>query len=242
MKIVRHTAPDMRQALRSIREQLGEEAVILSSRRLGQGVEVTAAVDFDPASLENAAPLAAAADRSADQSVQLVQSVPTVQDRAPPAPQQPVRHDPAPAAARRAPIAAAPPPLEQSTPAAVAALPPLLEPEPEAAPDAMGRELQTLRRMLETQLAQLAWNDRTRRAPVHTELLRELTEIGIAQDLADHLVGQLDEGIELTQGRRFAIAGLSQYLLVTGDRWLETGGRVAFVGATGVGKTTMLAK
>jgi flagellar biosynthesis protein FlhF len=29
---------------------------------------------------------------------------------------------------------------------------------------------------------------------------------------------------------------------VTGDRWLETGGRVAFVGATGVGKTTMLAK
>ncbi|HWF97570.1 MAG TPA: flagellar biosynthesis protein FlhF [Steroidobacteraceae bacterium] len=241
MKIVRHTAPDMRQALRSIREQLGEEAVILSSRRLGQGVEVTAAVDFDPASLENAAPLAAAADRSA---VQSVQSFPTVQDRAPPAPpapQQPVRHDPA-AAAKRVPIAAAPPPLEQSTPAAVAALPPLLEPEPEAAPDAMGRELQTLRRMLETQLAQLAWNDRTRRAPVHTELLRELTEIGIAQDLADHLVGQLDEGIDLTQGRRFAIAGLSQYLLVTGDRWLDTGGRVAFVGATGVGKTTMLAK
>jgi len=26
MKIVRHTAPDMRQALRSIREQLGEDA------------------------------------------------------------------------------------------------------------------------------------------------------------------------------------------------------------------------
>src|SRR6185312_16912406 len=122
MKIVRHTAPDMRQALRSIREQLGEEAVILSSRRLGQGVEVTAAVDFDPASLENAAPLAAAADRSA---VQSVQSFPTVQDRvppAPPAPQQPGRHDPAPAAAaaaKRVPIAAAPPPLEQSTPAAV---------------------------------------------------------------------------------------------------------------------------
>ena len=230
MKIVRHTAPDMRQALRSIREQLGEEAVILSSRRLGQGVEVTAAVDFDPASLENAAPLAAA-DRSAGQP----------QDRAPPAP-QPVGHEPAPAVAKQTPIAAAPSPLEQSIPTAVASLPLPLEPEPQAAPDAMGKELQTLRRMLETQLAQLAWNDRTRRAPVHTELLRELTEIGIGQDLADHLVGQLDEGIDLTQGRRFAIAGLSQYLLVTGDRWLDTGGRVAFVGATGVGKTTMLAK
>ena len=58
MKIVRHTAPDMRQALRSIREQLGEEAVILSSRRTPEGVEVTAAVDFDAASLERAEPVA----------------------------------------------------------------------------------------------------------------------------------------------------------------------------------------
>ncbi|MGH8327543.1 MAG: flagellar biosynthesis protein FlhF [Steroidobacteraceae bacterium] len=106
----------------------------------------------------------------------------------------------------------------------------------------MGNELKSLRRMLETQLAQLAWNDRARRAPVHVELLRELTEIGVAQEIAEHIVSQLDERIDLTQGRRFAIAGLSQYLLVTGDRWLEAGGRVAFVGATGVGKTTMLAK
>ena len=191
----------MRQALRSIREQLGEEAVILSSRRIPQGVEVTAAVDFDAGSLEKPAALAIPEERPA-------------------------------AAAAVAPPA--PVPLFEPSP--------LFESAHEAPADAMGKELQTLRRMLETQLAQLAWNDRTRRAPVHTELLRELTEIGIAQDLADHIVGQLDERVDLTQGRRFAIAGLSQYLLVTGDRWLESGGRVAFVGATGVGKTTTLAK
>jgi flagellar biosynthesis protein FlhF len=209
MKIVRHTAPDMRQALRAIREQLGEEAVILSSRRTPQGVEITAAVDFDAGSLEASAAAPA----------------------------------PVPGHAR----AAAPDPLAAAAPAAVsapaAAHPaPLFPPQPEVPADAMGKELQSLRRMLETQLAQLAWNDRTRRAPVHTEILRELTEIGIAQDLADHIVGQLEERVDLTQGRRFAIAGLSQYLLVTGDRWLDAGGRVAFVGATGVGKTTMLAK
>jgi flagellar biosynthesis protein FlhF len=209
MKIVRHTAPDMRQALRAIREQLGEEAVILSSRRTPQGVEITAAVDFDAGSLEASAAAPA----------------------------------PVPGHAR----AAAPDPLAAGAPAAVsapaAAHPaPLFPPPPEVPADAMGKELQSLRRMLETQLAQLAWNDRTRRAPVHTEILRELTEIGIAQDLADHIVGQLEERVDLTQGRRFAIAGLSQYLLVTGDRWLDAGGRVAFVGATGVGKTTMLAK
>ena len=214
MKIVRHTAPDMRQALRLIREQLGEEAVILSSRRTPQGVEVTAAVDFDAGSLEARAAAAAAAAASA------------------PMP---------------APAPAAPPAATPAVAAAAIALPPaepeaLFPAQPDVPAETMGRELQSLRRMLETQLAQLAWSERTRRAPVHTELLREMTEIGIAQDLADHLVGQLDERVDLTQGRRFAIAGLSQYLLVTGDRWLETGGRVAFVGATGVGKTTMLAK
>jgi flagellar biosynthesis protein FlhF len=111
-----------------------------------------------------------------------------------------------------------------------------------AATEAMGNELKTLRRMLETQLAHLAWNDLTRRAPVHSQILRELTEIGIAQDLAEHLVRQLPEDTELTFARRFTIAGLSQYLKVTGDRWLDDGGRVAFAGATGVGKTTTLAK
>src|SRR5579872_5941328 len=52
MKIIRHTARDMRQALRAVREQLGEDAVILSSKRTSEGVEVTAAVDFDAATLE----------------------------------------------------------------------------------------------------------------------------------------------------------------------------------------------
>jgi flagellar biosynthesis protein FlhF len=111
-----------------------------------------------------------------------------------------------------------------------------------AATEAMSDELKTLRRMLENQLAHLAWNDLTRRAPVHTEILRELTEIGISHDLAEHLVRQLPEDQDLTFARRFTIAGLSQYLKVTGDRWLDDGGRVAFVGSTGVGKTTTLAK
>jgi flagellar biosynthesis protein FlhF len=222
MKIVRHTARDMRQALRIIREQLGEDAVILSSRRLAKGVEVTAAVDFDASKI----------DSRMDKSALLAAAA--AAESAPP---------PSPPAAVSPPELA--PPVAPAAAASFASLAPLLEPQPEAAEapaHMMGKELQTLRRMLETQLAQLAWNDRTRRAPVHTELLRELTEIGITQDLADHIVGQLDQEVDLTQGRRFVLAGLSQYLLVTGDRWLDTGGRVAFVGATGVGKTTMLAK
>jgi flagellar biosynthesis protein FlhF len=111
-----------------------------------------------------------------------------------------------------------------------------------AAMDHMNSELKILRRMLETQLEQLAWNERTRRTPVVAEMLRELTEMGVAQDLADRIVEQLPEERDLASARRFAIAGLSQYLRTAGPRWQDEGGRLALVGATGVGKTTTLAK
>ena len=111
-----------------------------------------------------------------------------------------------------------------------------------AAMDNMNHELKILRRMLETQLEQLAWNERTRRTPVIAEMLRELTEMGISPELADRIVEQLPEQVDLASARRFAIAGLSQYLRTAGPRWQDDGGRVALVGATGVGKTTTLAK
>jgi flagellar biosynthesis protein FlhF len=43
----RYLAPDMRQALVRVRAELGPGAVILGSRRVGEGVEVTAAIDYD---------------------------------------------------------------------------------------------------------------------------------------------------------------------------------------------------
>src|SRR5690349_15322183 len=56
MKITRHTAKDMRQALKLVREQLGPDAVILTSKRTPFGVEATAAIDFDAARVEAQAP------------------------------------------------------------------------------------------------------------------------------------------------------------------------------------------
>jgi flagellar biosynthesis protein FlhF len=369
MKIVRHIAPDMRQAMRSIREQLGEDAVILSSRKVPEGVEVTAAVDFDASTMTGAQAEALTAAPLPTQPAAASRALAPSHASATP----PVTHAPGSSAARAYAHAAAtksaatlaasqhaatqpavraipgvpygaeswtvgaPAHAQVSAPAyshaatshyfptaqAADSLPfaHILGPEPTAVPagdslapaggslagrsvaasatvtavappsatvpagdsfasrsvarreptlnitvsdtddlaaqtladfhatpaaaqssDAMGIELKTLRRMLETQLAQLAWNDLTRRAPVHVEILRELTEIGISQELSEYILKQLPEKVELGFARRFAIAGLSQYLLVTGDRWLENGGRVAFIGATGVGKTTTLAK
>src|SRR5665213_3624413 len=49
MKIKRYTAPSMRAALALVRAEQGPDAVILSSRRSDEGIEVIAAVDYDEA-------------------------------------------------------------------------------------------------------------------------------------------------------------------------------------------------
>lgn len=47
MKIKRYFAKDMRQAIREIREEQGPDAVILSNRRVNNGIEIIAAIDYD---------------------------------------------------------------------------------------------------------------------------------------------------------------------------------------------------
>ena len=49
MNIRRFEATDMRHAMNLIRDELGDDAVILESNKTAAGIEVTAAVDFDPA-------------------------------------------------------------------------------------------------------------------------------------------------------------------------------------------------
>lgn len=106
----------------------------------------------------------------------------------------------------------------------------------------VNEELRTLRRMLETQLATLAWNDLSRRSPIQTELLKQLTQLGLAQDLATELVTQMPTRLELAEANRLALALLSRKIETTGERWMDGGGVLALVGATGVGKTTLIAK
>ncbi|WP_201316342.1 flagellar biosynthesis protein FlhF [Dyella sp. EPa41] len=55
MKIKRFVAADMRQAMREVREEQGPDAVILSTRRMDEGIEIIAAVDFDEALVREAA-------------------------------------------------------------------------------------------------------------------------------------------------------------------------------------------
>ncbi|MEQ1579622.1 MAG: flagellar biosynthesis protein FlhF [Steroidobacteraceae bacterium] len=208
MRIKRYLAKDMRQALRLVREEQGPDAVILSSQRTEDGVEVTAAVDYEATvttqSLTFGSPAAAAPGRTVvPTAVAASESAEVEASFA--------------AQMQRATVAA-----EQS--------------------NEMNSELKRLRQMLETQVATLAWNDLTRRAPVHAELLRELTHLGLGQELVAEITAQAPRHFEFAEAHRQALAQIAKRIDVVGDRYLETGGMLALVGPTGAGKTTTLAK
>ena len=54
MKIKRFLAPNMREALKAVRVEQGPDAVILSNRRVGDYIEIIAALDYDEALVKQA--------------------------------------------------------------------------------------------------------------------------------------------------------------------------------------------
>jgi len=232
MRIQRYIARDMRSALAQVREALGPDAVILSSGKIGDEVEVVAAIDAEVARAVESAPLARSQVSAA------VAGAATRYEFEPPRAEQRAEQktaQPAPAPRRASSqISETIAPVEAVRAAAAA---------PAPAQDALANEMKDMRRMLEAQLATLAWNDMSRRSPIQAAMLKELAQLGITQDLANSLVRRIPPHItSFSAARRFALATIARTIQVTGDRWLERGGVVAFAGPAGAGKTTLLAK
>ena len=238
MKIKTYVAKDMRHALRLIREEQGTDAVILSTRTVEEGVEVAAAVDYDTA--VNVQNLSVAAVRTAEKA-----ECAALLERAgiSRAAEVPAACVPAASVA-----VGTTPPGAAVPPANVPVLRPAADADgPSSAPGTVNTaeltaELKSLRGLLEQQMAQLAWNDLTRRAPVQAEILKQLTELGLERELACELVREIPAGLAIEDAERRALAFLARRIRVDERDWLETGGRFVFVGPTGVGKTAVLAK
>ncbi len=248
MKIKRFVAPDMRQAMREVREEQGPDAVILSTRRMEDGIEVIAAIDYDEALVREAA-------RQSTPVITQPVPQPRVQQRLPPQPQSKAQ----PGTEARAPQpVTAPPSVIRAAPAPAMSrqthepAPPIAE-SPAAAHPLMERaaretaqlrsDFNELREMLEVQLSSLAWNDIERRQPLRARILREMTRFGIEPDVARSLVNGLPEQISADQARYLPLGILSRSLVVTGrDLCGDERSVTALVGPTGVGKTTTIAK
>lgn len=229
MKIKRYTAVSMRAALAQVRAEQGADAVILSSRRSEEGIEVVAAVDYDEALFVAATRQRAPA---ADAAKEPQSAVAVLETARKPEPEPVPRRD----ATRSA--TAVRPEAARTSPVSVAAAPT----RPDLGYVAMQRELRDLRQALETGLAGMSWNDKRLREPLKARVLEELSAMDIAPDVAAALAALAPRRTTLENPSHISLALLAKYLPVVDDLAGVNGGVIAVVGPTGAGKTTTIAK
>lgn len=229
MKIKRFTAKDIRAAISCVRKELGPDAVILSNRVTGGGVEIVAAMDYDEvlyqgmtkqsssSTAQAQTPAPASPSHSLSTATEAVTtyapaSVPAVRDQQIP----------------RAPIP------EQGTVATTS--------QSDETLLHIRQELDDMKGLLEHQLSGLVWGDKARRNPLQTRLLQLLLEAGFQPGLCEQVASKVPCEGGFDRMRRMALGLLAHRLAVLDGDLVEQGGVVALVGPTGVGKTTTLAK
>jgi flagellar biosynthesis protein FlhF len=265
MKIKRYMAESMRAALAQVRIEQGPDAVILSSRRVAEGIEVIAAVDYDEAlfagatqkrtsvvAAESVQPPAAARSPEASSTASPASSPMSLFDQML-ASEEVFRlvmpsddDEQAPLAAAllsAAPIAVAPTAVAPTAAAQIAAAPAR---QSTSAPDSgyqeMQRELKELREMLRGELAHMSWHEKRPRDPLQARVLEQLTAMDIAPDVAVALAARTPKVPDSKDSSNLPVELLATYLRVVDKLKPVNGGVIALVGATGAGKTTTIGK
>ncbi|MEY2700571.1 MAG: hypothetical protein RIQ52_1326 [Pseudomonadota bacterium] len=266
MKIKRYFAPDIRQAMRMVREEQGPDAVILSNRNVDGGVEIVAARDFldDEAEVRIPAETPKAAGRPlevADQDVESEQ-MRDARRRArqafddlllknagnPPPEKQQVswgldeRDGVRPAEFASVEVRASTPAGQQFRPEKMVSQVEAPKVQDTGSFASLQEEIRQMRRTLDQRLTEMAWKQGEQALPTRMDILRYLGDRGFSRavclELADRL-GVLEVQEHALQAARDWIA---RALPVVEDTLLDYGGVIALVGPTGVGKTTTIAK
>lgn len=293
MKVKRIFAPDMRQAMRRVRDEIGPDAVIISNHRVAGGVEVVAAREDEYEAAQ--AELKRSRSRSRqpqnrDEQIRILTGGHSHQSeqasrnavleeelnrtRARIAEASRRITEPTPVADRSAnrqiddeddedlrsileSLRARNRQREASSPSSrqVETTRPKARPvDNDALPaddDAllsMQQEIQELRNMLQQQVARPepaapvftapATSPVQERSAVHARL----EQLGLGSQLVQQLMSGVEPELAADKAWRNALARLSDALPVLGEELVERGGMIAFVGPTGVGKTTTIGK
>jgi flagellar biosynthesis protein FlhF len=224
MKIKRYTAASMRAALALVRAEQGADAVILSSRRSDEGIEVIAAVDYDEALFTDA--------RQRMASAPAPEPIVAPQRTQAPSPKL------IPAHFQRLTMSSPPFAAPQRSAPAIPAQPARVD----AGYGEMQRELKDLRQMVEKGLAGITGNDKRLREPLKARVLEELSALDIAPDVAATLAALTPQSTQLANPAHIPLALLVKHLPVIDDLASVSGGIMAVVGPTGAGKTMTIAK
>jgi flagellar biosynthesis protein FlhF len=250
MKIKRYMAESMRAALAQVRVEQGPDAVILSSRRVAEGIEVIAAVDYDEALFAGATQkrtsVAAAETVQPPAAGRRPEASPTQSPTSSPmslfdqmlASEEVFRlvmpsNDDEKAPTVAAPAAVAPTAAAPARESSRAVHGSYLE---------MQRELKELREMLRGELAHMSWHEKLPKDPLQARVLEQLTAMDIAPDVAVALAARTPKVPDSKDSSNLTVELLATYLRVVDKLKPVNGGVIALVGATGAGKTTTIGK
>lgn len=253
MNVKKFRAATAREALKLVKAELGEDAIVLANRSVPGGVEIIAM----PASeIASSPPPAASVKQNSAPKPKTIR------------PFEPTRIVTADYAARQEDVAAAGEAarvkaglealqkrlgrdagrsVAEPEPPSAAAVSPTVTQQIETLHEQnalLARELQQVRALIEQQLAGFAWNEAIRKAPGRARVLGEMLDAGFSPALARAICDKIEAHAEADAAREAAKARLGARLAVVGDddELIAKGGVYAIVGPTGVGKTTTTAK
>ncbi|NLY13614.1 MAG: flagellar biosynthesis protein FlhF [Gammaproteobacteria bacterium] len=228
MQVKRYFAADMRQAMNRVRDELGADAAIISTRRVAGGVELTAALDYQvQPSVSRPNPALEAELRKTQ--AQILQAHASLQ----------ARDEEGVTGKDRQLLEQV---MQRVSPAPAAAQPLAASPAHNAEFAAMRSELNSLRELLEMQLGNMAWNTMRTQQPVHAALWKRFQKMGLPADIVRPVLERVAHEKDQQKAWRMALAYLTHSIRTPNTEPMADEGVIALVGPAGMGKTTTLAK
>ncbi|MDP5057593.1 MAG: flagellar biosynthesis protein FlhF [Marinomonas hwangdonensis] len=241
MQIRRFRAPDMRQAIRKVRDAVGPDAVILSNQRLPTGeIEIVAALDYDGSLPPSMAPKrqpsyqSERTENKIDPSAEYLERIERAKQQAP------VQNSPVRPTDKRPSVAFEMPPLEKDKDdIGIAESLSIQKHESDKQLRDMEQELKNVKAMLE-QRQRSEERSESKENVIEIRTREKLKKLGLSDFVISRLIDDIDlKGREDDWNR--LLAHLADYIPVRSGS-PELKGCIAFMGPTGVGKTTSIGK
>jgi flagellar biosynthesis protein FlhF len=234
VKIRRFYGKDMREALKQVKDELGGDAVIMSNKKLADGIEIVAAYDKDPTKKQ------AVAQNTSERKTSPQGKTPTLSeiigDTGPDSLKALLEKQ-----AKQLDVA----PVKKVTAEKHSSAKPQQANDTRTdhvAINELRDELSSLRNVLQFQVGGLIKQNSKRNHPLHGYLVSRLEQMGISSTLAEEVVSYAPESADERQAWLFLLRLLANRLQTKNDDILSTGGVVVLMGPTGTGKTTTIAK
>ena len=258
MNLKRFFAKDMRTALAEIKEELGPDAIIMSSKKVSGGIEIVAALDAKGNGSQNSDD----ENINADISVKNMSSKSQKENQGDKnmtkeSKQEKFADSLAALLARQQKTS-----LNESKPqdfmpkkigekqdfmktsrmSPKPKVEPVVESISKEAFNDLSKEVEAIRKLLQYQLSGLMNDERSRDEPIRAMIIKLLTSKGFDEDLAVNLVSKINDDVSFNVAWKEMARILENNLNIGKDSILTEGGAYALIGPTGVGKTTTLAK